>query len=130
MSEQLSDAHPPLQRIPIPPDSVVLPVPAEAFRPPTFLNKTAPPLVTELRGLFEELRDVHEEHLGEKVIEVGGYHWVTGMRDDLEERLRSWAERYFRPRATPEHLNPSVENDPFCSSRNSSGSARRFSAWA
>jgi hypothetical protein len=99
---------------PYPPDAVVLPIPPELFRPPAFLSKTAPAdLRAELLDLLQELRTLNEEHEGEKVLEVAVYYGVTGLKGELKERLRGWGERYFAHRATPDHLNPAVRNDPF-----------------
>lgn len=45
---------------------VIPELPPEAFRPPSFLKKTAPPdLRGELTQLFEELYQVHTRHLGD-----------------------------------------------------------------
>lgn len=98
----------------IPRDEEIRPQPAAAYRPPPFLARTASPAqVEELTALLSRLREVNDEHAGEKTLEAQVYYAVTGLGRDLKEGFRRWCEEYFLARADPRHLNPQVRNDPF-----------------
>jgi hypothetical protein len=99
---------------PIPRDEEIRPQPAEAYRPPAFLAKTATPAqVEELARLLSRLREVNDEHAGENTLESQVYYVVTGLGRELEEGFRRWCEGYFLARADSRHVNPQVGNDPF-----------------
>ena len=92
----------------------VLSQPKEAYRPPSFVPKTAPPgEVAELVGILSELWSVNQEHVGEKILEVEAYYALTGQRHDITERLIAWCHQFFERRSDPGRTNPKDRGDPF-----------------
>ncbi len=98
----------------IPRDEVVTSQPRQAYRHPPFVEKTAPPdEVAELDALLDRLWTENQDRVGEYTLEVHAWYAETGAADELEEGLRSWADRYLRRRSDPSRLTPQVRGDPF-----------------
>ena len=92
----------------------ILQQPREAYRPPSFLGKIAPPEeVAELAEILGELWEVNQEHVGDPTLEVEAYYVLTGQRHDLTERLIAWCRRIFERRSDPGRINPRDQGDPF-----------------
>src|SRR4051794_39512808 len=61
--------------------------PADLYRAPAFLRKTASPeLVSELDGLLRALWEINERHQGQNTMEVEVFYTVTGEYRALSER--------------------------------------------
>lgn len=109
-----TDATPQPGGVPIPLDERVEPQSATLYHPPEWLAKTATAAqVDELAGLLEELRELNQEFVGERVKEVEVYFAATGLHRELVERFRAWCDGYVRRRADPANMNPRVGPHPF-----------------
>ena len=98
----------------VPRDETVQAQPADLYKAPAYLKKTATPeLVAELNGILRALWEINEQHQGQKTMEVEVFYMVTGEYRTLAERARAWCRAYFEQRADPSRLSPQVGNDPF-----------------
>ena len=83
----------------VPRDEIIASPHVDAYKIPSFLQKTATDEQLEcLRVIFEELQGINEEHVGENTKEVEAYLAVTDQYRPLAQRCSRWCEDYFSMR--------------------------------
>src|SRR5687767_6932535 len=77
------------------PEEIVEPQPAELYRPPEQLRRTAPEAFQQLEESLRRLWEANNDWVGERCVEVEAYYAATGQHLDLKQRLRESYAQYF-----------------------------------
>ncbi|HXK39297.1 MAG TPA: hypothetical protein VJ837_00490 [Candidatus Paceibacterota bacterium] len=86
--------------------------PLALYRPPRFLQKTAPSdEIASLGEILAEMWEFHECYAGCRTKETEILIVLTREYEPLLVRLRSWCERHFQRRL--QNRNPKDRDDPF-----------------